>query len=141
MTSRRLLKAASAIREVVGSTIVTEIRDPRIRHVTVTHVEVSPDMKFAKVHVSIMGNEKQQALCLHGLRSAAGFFQQRISSRIETRYTPRIQFVLDHGVKKSLEVDRILRQVLPPQKPPDAVAGPDEGLEDVGAEPDDADSS
>ncbi len=112
MTSRRVLKAASAIREVVSMAILTELRDPRIANVTVTYVEVSGDMRQAKIHVSIMSDEKQQELCLHGLRSAAGFLQQKVGNRIDTRYTPRLKFILDQGVKKSAEVNRILGEIL-----------------------------
>jgi ribosome-binding factor A len=71
-------------------------------------------MKSAKVLVSIMGDEKQQQLSLSGLQNSAGFLQKRIAERIETRYTPRLTFVLDKGVKNSLEVARILHEVLPP---------------------------
>jgi ribosome-binding factor A len=114
MTARRLLKAAEAIREVVSMSILTELRDPRIRDVTVTFVEVSPDMRYAKVHVSVMGDEAQQKLSLRGLQNASGFLQQKIARRIDTRYTPRLSFELDQGVKRSIEVSRILREVLPP---------------------------
>jgi ribosome-binding factor A len=112
--SRRLLKAAEAIRGVVSMAILTELRDPRVKNVTVVGVEVLPDMKSAKVYVSIMGSEKEQQLGLSGLQNAAGFLQKKIAERIETRYTPRLTFVLDKGVKNSLEVNRILREVLPP---------------------------
>lgn len=112
MASRRLLKAAEAIREVVSMAILTELRDPRIDNVTVTYVEVSGDMRYAKVHVSIMADEEKQNLCLHGLRSASGFLQQKVATRIDTRYTPRLRFELDHGVKNAIEVSRILDEVL-----------------------------
>ncbi len=126
MTSRRVLKVASSIREVVSTAILTELRDPRIQMVTVTSVEVSPDLRVAKVHVSVMGDEKQQELTLHGLRNAAGFLQQKIGKRIDTRYTPRLQFMLDQGVKKSIEVARILNEVLPEDQPAAATDGDDE---------------
>ena len=113
MTSRRLLKAASAIREVVGMAILAELKDPRVRNVTVTSVEVLPDMKQAKVNVSIMGDEKTQRLALHGLQSSAGFLQHKIAERIETRYTPKLEFVLDPGVKNALKITDILQRVLP----------------------------
>ena len=112
--SRRLLKAAEAIRGVVSMAILTELRDPSVKNVTVVGVEVLPDMKSAKIFVSIMGSEKEQQLSLSGLQNAAGFLQKKIAERIETRYTPRLTFVLDKGVKNSLEVGRILREVLPP---------------------------
>jgi ribosome-binding factor A len=113
MSSRRVLKAAEAIREVVSMSILTDLRDPRIEGVTVTYVEVSPDMRQAKVHVSIMGDAAQQRLCLHGLRSSAGFLQSKISERIDTRYTPRLRFEIDEGVKKSLAISQMLQELLP----------------------------
>ncbi len=111
MTSRRLLKAAEAIREVVASSILTELRDPRVRDVTVIGVEVSPDMREAKVLVSVMGDDTHQRLSLRGLQNAAGFLQSRIADRIETRYTPKLQFVLDKGVQHSLLVGEILQKI------------------------------
>jgi ribosome-binding factor A len=120
MSSRRVLKVAEAIREVVAMAILTELRDPRVHDVTVTYVEVSPDLRQAKVHVSVMGDEKTQQLAVRGLQHAAGFLQSKVGNRIETRYTPKLQFVLDLGVKKSLEVARILREVLPPDHSPEA---------------------
>jgi ribosome-binding factor A len=112
MTSRRLLKAAEAIREVVSMAILTEMKDPRVRNVTVTKVEVAPDMRQAKVFVSVMGSDADQKLTVRGLQHAAGFLQAKINDRIDTRYTPRLQFVLDMGVKKSLEIAQILNRVL-----------------------------
>ena len=113
MTSRRLLKAAEAIREVVSMAILTDLHDPRIEGVTVTFVEVAADMRVAKVHVSIMGDDTAQKLCLQGLQSSAGFLQQKVSKRIDTRYTPQIRFELDLGVKKSIAIARMLEDVLP----------------------------
>ena len=111
MASRRMLKAAEAIREVVSMAILTEIRDPRVQNVTVTGVEVSPDMRTAKVLVSVMGDEGRQQLCLRGLASSSGFLQSKVAKRIDTRYTPRLSFELDQGVKKSIEVQRILQEL------------------------------
>jgi ribosome-binding factor A len=118
MSSRRLLKAAEAIREVVSMAILTELKDPRVQDVTVTSVSVAPDMRTAKVNVSIRGDEKKQELSLRGLQASAGFLQHLIAKRIDTRYTPVLQFVIDQGVKRSIEVATILREVLPPE--PDA---------------------
>ena len=113
MSSRRALKAAEAIREVVSMAILVDIRDPRVSNVTVTRVEMGGDMRSAKVYVSVMGDAKTETLSIRGLESSAGFLQAKVASRIDTRYTPRLQFVLDHGVKQSLEVARILKEVLP----------------------------
>lgn len=94
--------------------ILTELRDPRVQDVTVTFVEMAPDMRSAKVHVSIMGNDSKQNLALRGLQRSAGFLQAKIAERIDTRYTPRLEFLLDKGVKNSIAVSQILQEVLPP---------------------------
>ncbi len=98
--------------------ILTELRDPRIQHVTVTSVEVSPDMRQAKVNISVMGDDTMQRLSLQGLKSAAGFLQSKVAQRIETRYTPRLEFILDMGVKKSIALAEILGRVLPKEQTP-----------------------
>jgi ribosome-binding factor A len=113
MSSRRVQKAAEAIREVVSMSILTELKDPRVEDVTVTYVEVSPDMRQAKVHVSVMGDDTKQKLCLQGLQSSAGFLQTKVGKRIDTRYTPKLRFELDMGVKKSLAIAQLLNDVLP----------------------------
>ena len=113
MASRRVLKAAAAIREVVSMAILVELKDPRIQDVTVTFVEVSADLRNAKIHVSVMGDDAKQQLSLHGLQSSSGFLQQKIAKRVTSRYIPRIQFVLDKGVKNSLEVTKILGELIP----------------------------
>jgi ribosome-binding factor A len=134
-SSRRIQKAAAAIRQVVSMAILTEMKDPRVKNVTVTLVEVMPDMRQAKVRVSIMGDEKKQQLALHGLRSAAGFLQSKIAERIDTRYTPRLEFVLDQGVKHSIAVSEILQRVLSKDDEED------EGDEDSDLAEDDTDAT
>lgn len=99
--------------------ILTQVRDPRVQGVTVTRVEMAPDMRNATVHVSVMGSPAQQQLALRGLASSAGFLQAQIAERIDTRYVPRLGFELDRGVKHSIEIARVLGEVLPA-----AAAGP-----------------
>ena len=139
MTSRRLLKAAEAIREVVASSILTELRDPRVKDVTVVGVKVSPDMREAKVSVSIMGDEAQQQLSLRGLQNSAGFLQSRIANRIETRHTPRLQFVIDKGVQHSLTVNEILAKIERERQEDANRPAEDTGPEDSAADSADAD--
>ncbi|MEK0425053.1 MAG: Ribosome-binding factor [Planctomycetota bacterium] len=127
MSSRRLLKAAEAIRGVVSMAILTELRDPRVQNVTVVGVEVTPDMREAKVLVSVMGSEAQQRTVLKGLQNSVGFLQSKIADRIETRYIPRLSFVIDDGVKKSVAVQQILEQIA---KERDGKASDDPPLED-----------
>lgn len=119
MSSRRALKAAQAIREVVSTAILLELKDPRVKDVTVTLVEVSGDLRNAKVYVSVLGDEAKQRTCLNGLRSSCGFLQKKVGNRIDTRYTPQLKFVLDKGAKNAMEVTRILNEVLPPAADPE----------------------
>lgn len=105
--------------------ILTQVRDPRVRGVTVTRVEMAPDMRHATVHVSVMGTAAEQQLALRGLVSSAGFLQSQIAEKIETRYTPRLRFELDGGVKHSLEIARVLDEVLPDGSATQASESPD----------------
>jgi len=113
VSTRRLLKAAEAVRGVVSMAILTQVRDPRVQDVTVTGVEMAPDMRSAKVVVSIMGSPAKQELALRGLSNSAGFLQAKIAERIDTRYIPKLRFEIDEGVKHSLEIARVLGEVLP----------------------------
>ncbi len=128
MSSRRVLKAAQAIREVVSTAIITDLRDPRIENVTVTRVEVSGDMRHARIHVSVMGEQTNTRNVLKGLNNAAGFLQRKVANRIDTRYTPKLQFVLDEGLKHSLEVTKILEEVLPLNESQDELDPPSDNL-------------
>ena len=110
MKTHRLARVAEVVREVAAETILFEVRDPRVKNVTVTRAEVAADLQHAKVFVSVMGSEKEQALAMHGLKNAAGFVQSKLAKRLETRFLPVIIFVVDEGVKKSVEVARLLRE-------------------------------
>lgn len=125
VSSRRQLKAAEAIREVVAMSILTDIRDPRVKDVTVLAVEVTADMREAKVSVSVMGDETQQNLSLRGLQNAAGFLQAKIADRIETRYIPKLRFALDQGVKNVLAVGEILERIREEKEGDAATESPD----------------
>ena len=92
--------------------MVTEMKDPRVRLASISQVKLSSDLRSARVYVSVRGDEKSQALSMHGLRSARGFIQSRIADRLELRYTPILSFVHDPGVKLSAEASAIIREAL-----------------------------
>ena len=98
MSTRRLLKAAEAVREVVSMAILTQVRDPRVQDVTVTSVEMAPDMRSAKVTVSIMGSPAKQELALRGLSNSAGFLQAKIAEPSEHIYQIHF-FTINMGCK------------------------------------------
>ncbi len=126
MKPHRLERVAEVIREVASETILFEIRDPRVHGVTVTRAEVSGDLQHAKVYVSVMGTPSDQKLCMHGLSHASGFVQSKLASRMKTRFTPVIHFILDQGVKNSIEISRLINEALaqsPSRKGVDSAAG------------------
>jgi ribosome-binding factor A len=112
MKQHRLARVAEVVREVASETILFEIQDPRVKNVTVTRAEVAADLQHAKVFVSIMGSPKEQDLCMHGLNHSAGFVQSKLASRMKTRFTPVVKFVLDQGVKNSIEITRLINEAL-----------------------------
>jgi ribosome-binding factor A len=114
MKAHRLARVAEVVREVASETILYDLRDPRVKAVavTVTRAEVSADLQHAKVYVSLMGSPQEQQLCMHGLKHAAGFIQSKLASRLQTRFTPAVKFVLDEGVKKSIEMTRLINEAL-----------------------------
>ncbi len=113
MSTRRTARVASVIREVVSTAILQELRDPRIRNVTVLGAEVSADLRYAKIRISVMGSDRDASLTLHGLHSARGYLQSRVADHVRTRYTPELRFELDQGIRRSFEAARILQDVLP----------------------------
>lgn len=138
MKSHRLARVAEVVRETAANAILFDIKDPRVKGVTVTRAEVSADLQHAKVFVSVMGTEKEQSLTMHGLKSAAAFVQTKIADRLTSRYVPHVTFVLDEGVKKSIEIMRILREEQAKLAPAGAdvpADDSDEGDGDSAAEP------
>ena len=117
MKTHRRERVAEVVREVAAETILYEVRDPRVKLVTVTRAEVSGDLQHAKVFVSVMGTEKEQQLTMYGLSHAAGFIQSKVASRLQTRFTPVLTFVLDQGVKNSIEVSRLINEALAQSAP------------------------
>ena len=129
MNQHRIARVSEAIREVVAETILFQLQDPRIMNVTVTRAVVSGDLQKAKIYVSVMGTQKEQDLCMHGLRHSAGFIQSKIAARLATRFTPTVTFIRDEGVKKSIEMSRLINEALAQSRPeaqPIATEGTDE---------------
>src|SRR5262245_30300538 len=147
MKSHRLARVSEVVRETAANAILFELKDPRVKGVTVTRAEVSADLQHAKVFVSIMGSEKDQQLTMHGLKSAAGFIQTKLADRLTSRYVPHVTFVLDEGVKKSIEIARIIREENERlaadrgELPPDAPEAPDATDEADENDPDEPDTT
>jgi len=96
------------MRKVIGSAIATDLEDPRIGFVTVTAVQTSPDLRSARVYVSVLGDEPAQQATLDGLRSAHGFLQARIAGELRLKRTPELTFELDHTAERAARLEEIL---------------------------------
>lgn len=96
------------MREVIGSAIGTELEDPRIGFVTVTSVKTSPDLRSARVYVSVLGDEAEREQTLAGLRSSHGILQAAIARGARIKYTPRLSFHYDDGPERGVRLGRLL---------------------------------
>ncbi len=112
MKTHRTARIAEVIREVASETILFKMSDPRISMVTVLRADVSGDLQHAKIYVSVMGDEEHQKETLYALNGAAGFVQSQLADRMKTRFLPVLTFVLDQGVKKSLEISKLIQEAL-----------------------------
>src|SRR5205807_4301605 len=102
MPRARMRRVNEAVREVISAHISGDLKDPRIGFVTVTGVETSPDLRSARVFVSILGEEAEREDALVGLRSAAGFLQAQIGTQLRMKRTPTLEFVYDDSVDRGM---------------------------------------
>ena len=107
----RLEKLQELIKQEVGKMLLYDIKDPRIGFVTVTEVEMTGDLREAKIYVSIMGNDEQIKDTMDGLKSALGFVRREIGKRIRLRFTPEISFAPDKSLDYSEHIQKILLQI------------------------------
>jgi ribosome-binding factor A len=98
-----------AVREVLSDAI-TQLKDPRVGFVTVTAVDTSPDLRHARVFVSVLGEGTVRKLTLDGLRSAHGFLQRRVASELRLKHTPTLDFIYDDTAERAQRLERILRE-------------------------------
>lgn len=108
MPTARMRRVNEVVREVVGATIGEDLQDPRIGFVTVTAVDTSPDLRTAKVHVSVLGSEQEREDTMAALKASHGVVQRAISSQLRMKRTPTLQFVYDESIERADRLNRIL---------------------------------
>jgi ribosome-binding factor A len=131
MGSRRLQQVARSLQREVSQAVLTELKDPRIGFVTITRVEPAADLRTARVYFSVLGDEKTEALTLHGLRHATGRIQGLVRERLRMRYFPVLEFRVDESVKATFRLSRLLEESKGER------AGVDEGPATGGEAPED----
>jgi ribosome-binding factor A len=110
MATPRMRRINEVLREVIGTAIATDLSDPRIGFVTVTSVETSPDLRTARVHVSVLGDEATREETLSGLRSSHGVIQSRIAAETRMKRTPTLSFEYDPTVERGMRISRLLEE-------------------------------
>lgn len=110
--STRPARVAEAIRRLVSEIIHNELKDPRVTGlITITKVEVTPDLRLAKIYYSVLGDDKKKKLVTQGLKSAKNFIRKRIGDELKLRYAPDISLLIDERFEYKERIDKILDKI------------------------------
>jgi ribosome-binding factor A len=113
MRSSRMRRVDEAMRAVLSGAIARDLKDPRVGFVTVTGVQTSPDLRHARVFVSVLGDDAEREGSLDGLRSAHGYLQRRLASELTLKHTPSLTFAYDESVDRGMRISHLLDTVVP----------------------------
>lgn len=108
MTVGRMRRVDEAVRAVLSEAIAKDLRDPRVGFVTVTAVKTSPDLRHARVYVSVLGDDQARTESLEGLRSAHGFLQGRLAAELPLKHTPTLTFEYDESIDRGMRISRLI---------------------------------
>jgi len=111
MGINRAKRVAIRIREEISDVLLRRVRDPRIGFVTITDVDVSPDLRQAKIYYSIVGSEAERDQAAEGLNSARGFIKRELASRLQLKFMPDIEFAYDRSLEYGQKIDSLLRNI------------------------------
>src|SRR5881397_3089597 len=115
MTSYRADQVGEQVREEIMSIIRRDLKDPRIGFVSITAVRMSPDLRSARVRVSVLGDEAEQRDTLSGLRSATGLIRHELGRRLQNlKFSPELRFEIDPSIEYAVHISELLKEVLPP---------------------------
>src|ERR1700716_733564 len=112
MTGDRLRRVNEAVRQVLSDAITQDLKDPRVGFGTVTAVDVSPDLRHARVFVSVLGDASAKEGSLDGLRAAHGFLQRRIAGELRLKHTPTLNFSIDESIERGMRISELIDREL-----------------------------
>jgi ribosome-binding factor A len=112
MPGERMRRVDEAMRVVLSETIAKDLRDPRVGFVTVTGVKTSPDLRHARVYVSVLGDDAERAASLDGLRSAVGYLQARLATELRLKHTPTLTFGYDESIDRGMRISQLIQEEL-----------------------------
>ena len=108
MASDRLRRVDEALRQVLSDAVAKDLKDPRVGFVTVTAVKTSPDLRHARVYVSVLGDPAVREDSLAGLRSAHGFLQRRVADELTLKHTPTLDFLYDDSIERGMRLSELI---------------------------------
>lgn len=111
MSKLRAEKLQALIKQELSNMLIRDVKDPRVKFVTITGVEVSNDLSYAKVYVSLYGSEEQQAQAWKGLQHGLGYFRTEIAKRIDLRVAPQLSFHNDTSMEYSAHIESLLHEL------------------------------
>lgn len=111
MAVERRKRVGVLIREEIAKLLLRKVRDPRVNRVTITEVDVSPDLRMARVFYSVMGPEEERSRAAQGLKSAGGFIKRELASRLNLKFMPEVVFMLDTSLEKLERMERVFREL------------------------------
>ena len=111
MPGRRTDRVSALIQRELSDIIQRELKDPRVGFCTISQVQVSTDLRYADVKVSVVGDKQQKRKSITGLKSAAGFLRREVVQRIGLRHAPELRFELDDSVDQLMRIDRLLKRI------------------------------
>jgi ribosome-binding factor A len=130
----RSYKRENQLAEVIGQELSdlmrTRMKDPRLGFTSITHVKVSPDLRYAKVYVSVMGEPEEQRETIKALEHANGFLRHELAQRLTVRHTPEIEFRLDDSIARGAHVLDLINRVNAEPAPVAGDAAPDDGKDE-----------
>ena len=118
MSFKRADRVNALLQRELGTIISEELRDPRIAFSTVTAVEITDDLRSARVHVSVLGDDEQIASTMTALEEAKAYLRHQLGSRTELRYVPELSFVNDRSAERSARISTLLREAREQEKRP-----------------------
>ena len=117
---QRLRRMADVIQRELSALLRVEVKDPRIGLVTITDVDVSPDLAHAKIFYTTLAEGEVRAHTQEGLRRAAGFLRTSLGQRMSTHVVPELRFQFDDSVERGARLSQLIDEALAPSKPPRA---------------------
>jgi ribosome-binding factor A len=136
MSFKRADRVSEAIKREISLMVQQDVKDPRVHFVTVTDVQTTDDLRYAKIYVSILGDKETRKESLTGLVHAKGFLRSELGRRLGLRYTPDIQFFLDESLDHSIQIRTLLNTIKKDEPQGEAPEGDEsEDKESEGDEP------